>query len=134
MDIITMAREIGHAIQQEDAYVKLQVAQQNSDNDKELQDLIGEFNLKRMSINNEAQKSDRDDDKLQKLNAEMREVYSKIMLNENMNAYNEAKEELDSILQRVLTIISNSANGEDPDTTDYSPSCTGSCSSCGGCQ
>ena len=83
-----MAREIGHAIQQEDAYVKLQVAQQNSDNDKELQDLIGEFNLKRMSINNEAQKSDRDDDKLQKLNAEMREVYSKIMLNENMNAYN----------------------------------------------
>ena len=114
-----MARELGHAIQNEDAYIKLQVAQQNSDNDKELQGLIGEFNLKRMSINNEAQKSDRDDEKLQKLNTEMREVYAKIMQNENMNAYNDAKEALDSILQRVLTIISNSANGEDPDTTDY---------------
>lgn len=133
MDIIQMARELGKAIQQEDAYVKLQVAQQNSDNDKELQDLIGEFNLKRMSINNEAQKSDRDDEKLQKLNVEMREVYAKIMQNENMLSYNEAKEGLDLILQRVLAIISQSANGEDPETTDYSPSCSGSCSSCGGC-
>lgn len=133
MDIIKMAREIGKGIQQEEAYLKLQVAQQNSDNDSELQSLIGEFNLKRIAINNEAQKSDRDDDKLQQLNTEMREVYSKIMQNENMLAYNEAKEELDSVLQRVLAIISQSANGEDPETTDYSPSCTGSCSSCGGC-
>ncbi len=133
MDIIKMAREIGKAIQQEDAYVKLQIAQQNSDNDKELQNLIGEFNLKRIAINNEAQKSDRDDDKLQQLNAEMRKVYADIMKNENMTAYNEAKQQLDSVLQRVLAIISQSANGEDPETTDYSPSCTGSCSSCGGC-
>lgn len=133
MDIIQMAREIGKAIQQEQSYLKLQVAQQNSDNDPTLQNLIGEFNLKRIAINNEAQKSDRDDEKLQQLNTEMREVYSKIMQNENMLAYNEAKEELDSVLQRVLAIISQSANGEDPETTDYSPSCTGSCSSCGGC-
>lgn len=133
MDIIQMSRELGKAIQQEDAYIKLQVAQQNSDNDKELQDLIGEFNLKRMSINNEAQKSDRNDEKLQQLNVELREVYAKIMQNENMTAYNNAKEELDTLLQRVLAIISQSANGEDPETTDYTPSCTGSCSSCGGC-
>lgn len=133
MDTIQLARELGKAIQQEDAYLKLQLAQQNSDNDKELQDLIGEFNLKRMAINNEAQKSDRDDDKLQKLNVEMREVYGKIMQNENMISYNEAKEGLDQILQRVLAIVSQSANGEDPETTDYSPSCTGSCSSCAGC-
>lgn len=133
MDIIQMSRELGKAIQQEDAYIKLQVAQQNSDNDKELQDLIGEFNLKRMSINNEAQKSDRNDEKLQQLNVELREVYAKIMQNVNMTAYNNAKEELDTLLQRVLAIISQSANGEDPETTDYTPSCTGSCSSCGGC-
>ena len=25
------------------------------------------------------------------------------------------------------------ADGEDPDTTDYAPSCSGDCSSCGGC-
>lgn len=133
MDVIQMARDLGKAIQQEQAYLKLQVAQQNSDNDQKLQDLIGEFNLKRMSINNEAQKSDRDDDKLQRLNQEMRNVYSDIMKNENMIAYNEAKGELDTILQRVLAIISQSANGEDPETADYNPGCSGSCSSCSGC-
>ena len=95
--------------------------------------MIGEFNLKRIAINNEAQKSDRDDDKLQQLNKEMRSVYANIMKNENMTAYNEAKQQLDSVLQRVLAIISQSADGEDPETTDYSQSCTGSCSSCGGC-
>ncbi len=32
--------------------------------------MIGDFNLKRMAINNEANKDERDDDKLQQLNNE----------------------------------------------------------------
>ena len=51
MDIIEQARELGRQIQKDDRYLKVQIAQQNSDNDKELQALIGEFNLKRMNIN-----------------------------------------------------------------------------------
>ncbi|MGN0550406.1 MAG: YlbF family regulator [Acutalibacteraceae bacterium] len=133
MDIIELAREIGRAIQKEDCYVQLKLAQQQSDEDEVLQGLIGEFNLKRMAINNEATKADRDDEKLQALNAEMREVYSKIMQNENMILYNEKKQEMDTLLQRVLAIITQSADGEDPNTTDYTPSCGGSCSTCGGC-
>ena len=54
MDIIEKARELGRLIQEEDSYKKLQDAQKNADADMELQRLIGEFNLKRMSINNEA--------------------------------------------------------------------------------
>lgn len=56
MDIIEKARELGRLIQEEDSYKKLQDAQKNADADMELQRLIGEFNLKRMSINNEASK------------------------------------------------------------------------------
>lgn len=56
MDIIEKARELGRLIQEEDSYKKLQDAQNNADADMELQRLIGEFNLKRMSINNEASK------------------------------------------------------------------------------
>lgn len=134
MDIIELAREIGRKIQSDEAYVALKVAQQNSDEDKELQDLIGEFNLKRMSINNEASKTEnRDENKLQELNKELRECYGKIMCNPNMIAYNDAKQNLDTILQRVVAIITQSAEGEDPNTADYTPSCGGSCSTCGGC-
>lgn len=133
MDLIALTRQLGHAIQDEKAYKDLKTAQTAADNDKDLQDLIGEFNLKRMAINNEACKEDRSEEKLQALNVEMRDLYTKIMSNENMNAYNNAKTELDTILQRVLAIITQSADGEDPDTTDYSANCTHDCSTCGGC-
>lgn len=133
MDLVALARQMGHAIQEEKAYNDLQTAKNAADNDKELQDLIGEFNLKRIAINNESCKEERDDEKLRALNMEMRELYTKIMQNENMTAYNNAKTELDTILQRVLAIITQSAEGEDPDTTDFSASCTHDCSTCGGC-
>ena len=133
MDTIALARELGKSIQQEESYKNLQTAKVKADNDAELQQLIGEFNLKRMDINNEASKADRDSDRLQKLNQEMRHVYAEIMKNENMTAYNEAKTEFDTIVQRVLAIVSQSAEGDDPETTDYTPGCSGSCSTCGGC-
>ncbi len=134
MDLISKARELGKLIQQEESYINLQKAQKKADADAELQNLIGEFNLKRMSINNEASKKDRDQEKLTQLNTEMREAYSKIMSNENMIAYNDAKEEFDLIANRVIAIVQQSAEGADPETADYSQSsCSGSCESCGGC-
>lgn len=133
MDIIEKARELGKLIQQEETYAALQEAQKNADADMDLQNLIGEFNLKRMSINNEASKKDRDQDKLSLLNSQMRETYSKIMSNKNMIAYNDAKEAFDAVANRVLAIIQQSAEGADPETADYSASCSGSCESCGGC-
>ena len=88
MDVIELARELGKAIQQDERFLAMQIARQNSDNDDELQQLIGEFNLKRMAINNEAAKENRDEAKLQQLNSELRETYAKVMQNKNMNAYN----------------------------------------------
>ena len=133
MDVITLARELGRAIQQEESYKKLHEVQAQADADTELQSLIGEFNLKRMNINQEASKKDRDQDKLNALNKEMREVYSKIMSNEHMIAYNEAKEGFDKVANRVQAIVQQSIDGVDPEVADYTESCSGSCSTCGGC-
>lgn len=134
MDIIEKARELGKLIQQEESYIALQKAQADADADMELQNLIGDFNMKRMSINNEASKKDKDSAKLALLNSQMREDYSKIMSNKNMIAYNEAKDAFDMVANRVLAIVQQSAEGADPETADYSTSsCSGSCSTCGGC-
>ena len=134
MKIIEKERELGKLIQQEESYIALQKAQADADADMELQNLIGDFNMKRMSINNEASKKDKDSDKLALLNSQMREDYSKIMSNKNMIAYNEAKDAFDMVANRVLAIVQQSAEGADPETADYSTSsCTGSCSTCGGC-
>ena len=132
MDIIEQARELGRAIQKEESFINLHKVQAKADADTELQKYIGEFNLKRMQINDEASKKDRDQEKLTQANKEMREVYSKIMSNENMIAYNDAKSAFDAVLNRVSAIIQQCAQGADPETADAAD-CTGSCSTCGGC-
>ena len=128
MDIIELARDLGKKIQEDDRFIAMHVASQQCDADEALQNMIGEFNLKRMAINNEAQKEDRSEETLRTLNDELRAVYAEIMQNPNMAAYNNAKNELDALVQRVTTVITMSADGEDPDTCD----CGGNCSSCGG--
>lgn len=132
-DVIALARQLGHAIQEQEEYKTIMSAKDAADNDEALQALITEFNVKRVAINAEACKTDRDDETLKKLNEEMRTAYSDIMNNEHMKAYNDAKQAFDKVLQRVLAIVQQSADGQDPDTTDFSEDCTHDCSTCGGC-
>lgn len=134
MDIIEQAREIGKAIQKDDRYLKMRLAIQNADEDKELQDLIGQYNLKRMSLENELQKKERDEDKVKAYQQEMNAVYMSIMKNPRMDAYNQVKGEFEMLMRRVNAIIEQSSNGEDPETADFQESsCGGNCSSCAGC-
>lgn len=134
MDAIELTRELGKAIQADPRYVEMQLARQQSDEDQELQEAIGEFNLKRMAISNEAAKPDRNDETMQRLNKEFREVYAKIMANEHMARYNAAKNEFDAFYQRITGILGLCAEGDDPETCDYdAASCGGDCSSCAGC-
>ena len=134
MDIIELSREIGRQLQQDERYLAMHKASEACDGDLELQNLIGEFNLKRMAINNESNQETPDEAKLQELNNDLRLIYTQVMQNENMQNYNAAKQELDALLNRVSAIISQCADGADPDTADYEESsCGGDCGSCGGC-
>ena len=133
MDIIAMARELGAALQKSDEYTAYNVAKNAADNDAELQGMIGDFNLKKLSLSAEVQKEDKDPDKLAALNEEVRSIYARIMAHPTMMAYNTTKEELDRILNFIQQIIVYSANGEDPATIQEETSCGGDCSGCSGC-
>ncbi len=135
MDIIELARELGRKMQTEESYIKYQMAKQNADEDEELQNLIGEFNLKRLAVSNESAKEEdeRDPEKVRTLNQEMRKAYGQIMSNEKMIAFNDAKDSFDVLMKRISAILQQSSEGENPDTADYTPSCSGSCATCGGC-
>lgn len=134
MDVISIARELGKAIQQDETYIKMMAVQQVNDEDTALQELIGEFNLKRIDLNNEINKSEKDQAKITAINEEVKTIYGKVMANPNMVAYNEAKTALDAQMDFVLQILRGSINGEDPDTIQpKEEGCSGSCSSCSGC-
>ncbi|MBC8569643.1 YlbF family regulator [Zongyangia hominis] len=131
MDIIKMAREMGKAIQQDENYLALMKAKDVIDNDEVLQKQISEFNLKKMDLNQELGKEDKDQDKLTSLDREIKELYQSIIGNEQMIAFNEAKQAIDTMMNQVSQILMLSVNGQDPDTE--LSSCSGSCSSCSGC-
>lgn len=128
-----MARDLGKAIQEDERYISYNILKDKADNDEVLQQLIQEFNLARVQLNTEMSKEDKDGDKLQELDQKIKDTYSKIISNENMSAYNEAQDKMNALLSAVNLIITASANGEDPETCSAVQSCTGSCSTCGGC-
>ncbi len=133
MDVIAKARELGKAIQQDERFIRYAKARLANDDDKELQDAIGEFNLVRMELDREVNSDEKNDDKVKELNEKLRKVYSSVMSSPAMVEYNTAKAALDTLVNEVNVIISKSIDGEDPDTCDTSSGCTGSCDSCGGC-
>lgn len=134
MNIIEMTRALGKQLQQEDSYKAYVKARDDNDNDTLLQEKIGEFNLKRMTLHTEMQKPDKDEARLGELDKEIKALYGEIMATPSMAAYNQAKESFDKLLSEINTVITFCANGEDPDTcpTEKS-SCSGSCGSCSGC-
>lgn len=134
MDIIAAARTLGAAIQADERYKKVLEQRRINDADKELQELIGEFNMARMSVDNELGKEEgRDEEKIKEFNSTLRRLYGKIMCNDNMIEYNKAKEEFDAVMQRANAIIELCTEGEDPATCEPATGCTGSCATCGGC-
>ena len=117
MDIIEMTRELGKALQQDDRYIAYSLAKQVNDDDTELQADIKKFE----SL------------KLKQLDADIKEIYAKIMANENMKTFTAAQTALEGLVTNINQIISLCANGEDPVTCQPSPGCSGSCETCGGC-
>lgn len=135
MELINLAREIGLAIQQDQDYTDYKICEQNVECDAELQKNIEIFNAKKSEINDEISKENSDKDVLDLLNKEIGELYEKIMTNDTMVKYNNAKQKFEETIQKINIIISGSAQGEDPYAinVDELSSCGGNCSGCSGC-
>ena len=133
MNVTELTRELGKAIQADPRYAAYVAAREKNDADEDLQKLIGEFNMGRMQLNREMSKSDKDQDKIAEMNQHIRDIYANIMSNPNMAEYNDAKAAFDDMMIEINQIIQMCANGEDPETCEPKSSCTGSCSTCGGC-
>ena len=125
---IDLAVELGQAIQQDERYIRYMMARQVNDENEELQKLIGEFNLKRISMQSEINKENKSEETVAHLDVEIKELYQKIMEDETMKTYNETKKELDALVGQINTIISYSLGGQPPEE-----GCGGNCSGCSGC-
>lgn len=137
MDIIAKARELGAMLQQDERYVKLMEAQKVNEADDALNELIAKIQLVQLSFQQEAGKEDRNEQKLEAYDKEFGQIYTQIMANPNMQAYEAARAEIDKLMQYITGIFALCLQGEDPATCEpkeeHEHNCGGECSSCSGC-
>ncbi len=135
MNVIELARQLGVALQADERFKTFTVAKENNDNDAELQEKIAQFNDLRRQLNMEMSKEEKDAEAMKSLDGQIKNIYGEIMTRPSMIEYNKAREAMDKLLDSVNFIITMAANGEDPMTCpeEQPHSCSGSCSSCGGC-
>ena len=131
--ILELSRELGKLLQQEQCYKDYMHAKDVNDNDENLQKEIGEFNLVKLSIDQELGREERDEQKFRELNEQLRRIYSNIMVNESMQAFQKSKADLDRLVAGIYSVIVKCAGGENPDEVTMEDGCSGNCSSCGGC-
>ena len=134
MDCMDLFKKAAAAMQTDPRYLELDAARRANDADKELQGMIGEFNLARLDLNNESTKAETDAARVAELNKKINDLYTQIMASEGMVRYNAAKSECEAMVSYIDAIINTAMNGGDPMSVQQPQGgCTGSCSTCGGC-
>ena len=124
MDVIELTRELGKAIQADERFIRFAKARLANDNDTDLQNAIGNFNIKRMELEKAVSEENKDEEKVKVLNEDLRKAYGEIMSSKSMVEYNTAKALLDQLMNEVNTILAKSLDGEDPATCETDACCT----------
>ena len=132
--LLAMAIDLAVQLQADPRCEAVKAAAAAADADEALQNMISEFNLKRIAINNEESKptEEQSADKLRELNTELRSIYASVMANERMMAYQNAQGELEALVNKMHLAINLAAQGQDPNQAAQE-GCTGNCGTCGGC-
>ena len=137
MSVIELTRQLGAAIQQDERYLAFAAAKEANEKDEALNALMGEIQMIQMNYQMEASKEAPDSAKMQEFEAEFNAKYEAFMANENMQKYDEARAQVDSMMNYIMQILGLCVNGADPATCEpeeqHDHSCDGSCSSCSGC-
>ena len=137
MTVIEITRQLGAAIQKDERYLAFAAAKEANEKDEALNALMGEIQMIQMNYQMEASKETPDSAKMQEFEAEFNAKYEAFMANENMQKYDEARAQVDSMMNYIMQILGLCVNGADPATCEpeqqHEHSCDGSCSSCSGC-
>ena len=137
MSVIELTRQLGAEIQKDERYLAFAAAKEANEKDEALNALMGEIQMIQMNYQMEASKEEPDSAKMQEFEAEFNAKYEAFMANENMQKYDEARAEVDSMMNYIMQILGLCVNGADPATCEpeqqHDHSCDGSCSSCSGC-
>ncbi len=126
-EIIEKTKELGKLIQESEQVKNFHLTKAAYDNDEEIQRLIQEFNLHKMSMTTLTQGDNQDQERIKEVEERIKAVYEKIMASDKMQQYQAASKAVQELLNQVNAVIGYYVTGEEPSD------CTHDCSTCGGC-
>ena len=124
MEILKKAHELGELIKNSPEMEKMNEKEKIQENDEKAQELLQEFNLKRMNLAKDLQEG-----KIQQAEAIVKnnEAFSKLLKDSKTIAeYVEAKQDFDNMIAKINQVLNYYITGQDS-------GCTHDCKSCGGC-
>lgn len=124
MTIIEKAHELGEMIKDSKEMEALSLAEKVQQEDSDAQQLIADFNIKRLNLAREIQGGKiSEEEAIKKNNEAFSEMVEK---SESIKKYVEAKKQFDNLVNSVNNVINIYIMGEQQ-------GCTHNCSTCGGC-
>ena len=124
MTIIEKAHELGEMIKKSKEMEALTAAEKAQQEDADAQQLIADFNIKRLNLAREIQSGKlTEEEAIKKNNEAFDEMVEK---SESIKAYVDAKKKFDDMVNGVNNVINVYIMGEQQ-------GCTHDCSTCGGC-
>ncbi len=125
--IIEKAKELGEFIKNSEQVKSLNIAKTAYEENKEIQELMGQFNMHKMSIAMLSKQENPDEKRIAEHEDKLRIAYDKIMESELMTEYQLKSQAVESLMAEINNILNFYITGETPQ------GCTGSCATCGGC-
>ena len=127
VEIIEKTKELGKLLAESEQVKALAAARLAYEQNAEIQDLNGQFNIHKMSIAALSKQDNPDEERIAGHEDKLREIYDKIMSSEVMTDYQTKTQTVEQLIAQINNILNFYISGENPQ------SCTGSCATCGGC-
>ena len=127
VEIIEKAKELGLLLKDSVIVKEYIAAKAEYESNREIQELLGQFNLHKMSISMLSNQENPDEERIAEHETKLHEVYDKIMESDLMTAFQEKSQKVDTIIGNINSILNLYVSGGN------SNGCSGSCSTCGGC-
>lgn len=127
VEIIEKTKELGKLLAESEQVKALAAVRLAYEQNVEIQDLNGQFNIHKMSIAALSKQDSPDEERIAGHEDKLREIYDKIMSSEVMTDYQTKTQTVEQLIAQINNILNFYISGENPQ------GCTGSCATCGGC-
>ena len=127
-EIRKKAEELGKLLKESEEVKAAEAAKAVYDNDETVKQAIFEYSTQNAVLAQEFKKDEKDEAFMESVKTRIGELYNEITNNPAYIAYVQAEERIGDLMKEVNDELNFQITGERP-----SSSCTGNCSSCGGC-